>query len=109
MFRGRPPAHNGIDGSPDTASGIDHIVDEHHTLPVNGEIQAGMVFIALRRAAVVPEQGDVQFSAFHRTVFDLSDAVSDPTGQYGAAAADADQTQILRTPGCALRSQRRSG
>lgn len=57
-----------------------------------------MILIALRRAAVVPEQGDVQFPAFHRTVFDLSDAVSDPTGQYGAAAADADQTQILRTP-----------
>ena len=56
-----------------------------------------MVLIALRRAAVVPEQGDVQFPAFHRTVLDLSDAVSDPTGQYGAAAADADQTQILRT------------
>lgn len=62
-----------------------------------GKVQAGVVLVTLRCAAVIPEAGDIQLPTFHRTVFDFSDALGNPTGQHGAAAADADQAQILRT------------
>ena len=90
---GAAPAHQGVDGGPDTAAGVDDIVHQHHPLALNGEGDIRPVLGGF--APVVPARGDIQLPHLHRFSLDLPNFPGNPVGDIHPAVHNAHQAEVV--------------
>src|SRR6187402_2175122 len=89
----------GVEGGPDGAPGVEHVVDEHDDLVVDTARRdrgvhrrpGGLV------AQVVAVHRDVEAPDGHLGALDLTDQVGETVGQLDAAAGDAEQDEVVGT------------
>ena len=74
MVRGRPTVDEGVEGRPDGAAGIQHVVDQENPAVVDGEVDVGPAQDRLRpdlmTHEVVSIQGDVEGARRHADAAD---------------------------------------
>ena len=89
----------GVEGGPDGAAGVQHVVDEHDDLVVDAARRdrgvhrrpGGLV------AQVVAVHRDVEAPDGYLGALDLTDQVGEAVGQLDAAAGDAEQDEVVGT------------
>src|ERR1700682_2694694 len=98
QLNGPRPAevHQGVHRRARRAAVMDHVVDEHDHLPVDGRHLGGATMRRFAEVAVVAVSGHVQASGRHDTALQLGQDHSESPRQDVSLADDADEHDIVR-------------
>ena len=96
-----PEVVEGVEGRPHGTPGVQHVIDEHHGLGVDAVGGHPGTAEGPRRAQpqVIPVHRDVEGAVRHLLALYLGDPGGEPARQRDAAGRDAQEHDLLRSPG----------